>query len=104
MLTGMTRKTSKILVILCMGMVFALGISCQLHASAHTHGMPSDGHDDHHDQTSSSATEGMACLAADIPSIDWLPALSALKYDVSLPPLKPLVPAFELDIPPRSSL
>ena len=101
---SMTRKTSKILAILCMSMVFALGVSCQLHVSAHTHGVPSDGHDDHHDQTSSSAIDEMACLAADIPSIDRLPALSALKYDASLPALKLLVPAFELDIPPRSSL
>jgi hypothetical protein len=104
MLTGMTRKTSKIFVILCMGVVFAAGVSCQLHVSAHPHGMPSGGHHDHHDETSSSASDEMACIAADIPLIDRLLALSALKYDVSLSALKPLVPAFELDIPPRSSL
>jgi hypothetical protein len=87
-----------------MGMVFALGISCQLHVSAHTHGIPSGSHDGPHDETSSSASDAMACIAVDIPPIGRLLALSALKYDVSLPALKPLVPAFELDIPPRSSL
>jgi hypothetical protein len=104
MLTGMTRKTSKAFVILCMGVLFALGISCQLHVSAHTHGIPSGGHDDPHNGTSSSANDEIACIAADIPSIDRLLALSVLQYDVSLPVLTPLVPAFELDIPPRSSL
>jgi hypothetical protein len=46
----------------------------------------------------------MSCIAAVIPLIDELLALSALKYDVSLPVVKPLVPALEFDIPPRSSL
>ena len=100
----MTRKTAKLVAILCMGIVFALGVSCQLHASPHTHGLPSSGHDDHHDETSSSTIDDIACIAAVIPSIDRLHALSAFKYEGLLPVAKPLAPTFEVYIPPRSSL
>ena len=104
MLAGMTHKTFKIAAILCMCIVFALGISCQLHAAPHVHGVSSSSHDDHHDETSSSTIDDIACLAAVIPSIDRLFALSALKYDDSLPVVKPLVATFEFYIPPRPSL
>jgi hypothetical protein len=100
----MTRKTAKIFTILCIGTLFAMGVSCQLHASPHTHGLPSADHDDHHDKTTSSAVDDMSCIVAVIPFINGLLVLSALKYDISLPVVKPLVPAFEFDIPPRSSL
>jgi len=100
----MTRKISKIFAILCMGIVAALGVSCQLHASPHTHGMPRADHHDPHDKTASSTLDDMACIAAVMPSVDRLMVLSALKYDVLLPVVKPLVPTFELDIPPRSFL
>src|SRR5688572_14704151 len=102
--TGMRCKTAKIFAILCIGIVFALGVSCQFHASPHMHGMPSAGHDGHHDKTASSTIDDMSCIVAVIPFINGLLALSALKYDVSLPVVKPIVPAFEFDIPPRSSL
>ena len=106
MLAGMTHKIFKSAAILCMCVVFVLGLSCQLHASPHVHGMSSSGHDDHHhhDETSSSTIDDIACLAAVIPSINQLFDLSALKHAVSLLSMKPLVPAFELFIPPRSSL
>lgn len=101
----MIRKRSKILAILCLGIVLALGVSCHVYASPHTHGMPSGSHgDEHHNQNASSTFDDVACLVAVIPSIDWLLALSALKHDVSHPVVKPFVPAFELDIPPRASL
>jgi hypothetical protein len=100
----MTRKISKIFAIFCIGIVAALGVSCQLHASSHTHGMPRADHHDHRNKTASSTLDDMACIAAVIPSVDRLLALSSLKYDVLLPVVKPLVPTFELDIPPRSSL
>jgi len=105
MFTGMTCKTSKILAILCMGIVFALGISCHAYASPHTHGMSSGSHDDdHHDTNTSPSFDDLACLVAVIPSIEPLFELSALQHDVSLPVVKPFIPAFELDIPPRASL
>jgi hypothetical protein len=105
MLTGMTPKISRFLVLLCISMVFALGISCHVYASPHTHGFPSGSHDDdHHDKNASSSFDDAACLVAVIPSIEPLLNLSALKHDVLLPVVKPLVPAFEFDIPPRSSL
>jgi hypothetical protein len=100
----MRRKTVKISAILCIGILFAMGVLCQLHASPHTHGPPSADHDDHHDKPTSSTVDDMSCIAAVLPLIDELLALSALKYDVSLPVVKPLGPAFEFDIPPRSSL
>jgi len=104
MLTSMTRKTSKIFAILCMVMMFVAGLSCQLHTSPHTHGIPSGGHDDHHDETSSSAIDDIACIVAVAPWMDRLLTLSVLEYDVSLPIVKSLVLAFELYIPPRSTL
>ena len=97
-------KTSKIVTILCIGIVFALGVSCQLHASPHIHGLPSAGHHDHHDKTAASTTDAMSCLVAVIPFIAGLLPLLALKHDVSFPLIKPFVSAVELDIPPRSSL
>ena len=100
----MTCKTSKILTTLCIGIVFALGVSCQLHASPHTHSIPDDGHASHHDESSSSSIDDMVCIAAVIPPIDGLFGLLALKYDLSPPALKPLLPAFELYIPPRFSV
>jgi hypothetical protein len=100
----MMRKTSKIGAILCIGIVLALGVSCQLHASPPIHGMPSAGHHDHHDKTAASTIDDMSCTVAVIPAIDGLLPLSALKHDVSFPLIRPFVPAFELDIPPRSSL
>jgi hypothetical protein len=100
----MTRKISKIFAILCIGIVFVLAVSCQLHASPHTHGMSRTDHDDPHGKTASSSIDEMACIVAVMPSVDRLLVLSALKYDVLLPVVKPLVPTFELDIPPRSSL
>jgi hypothetical protein len=105
MFASATRKTSKILVILCIGIVFGLGVSCQLHASLHTHGMTRVGHDGaDHDNPSASTIRDMACIVAVIPSIARLLVLSALKYDGLLPAVKPLIPAFEFDIPPRSAL
>ncbi len=105
MLTGTTLKTSKISAILCIVIVFALGVSCHTHASPHTHGMPSSSHDDdHHDQNAPSTIDDMACVVAVIPPIDRLLELSALKFDASLPTVKPLIPVFEFYIPPRSSL
>jgi hypothetical protein len=99
-----TRQISKILAILCMGIVLGLSVSCQLHASPHTHGMSHVGHDDaDHDQTPSSTHSDMACIVAVIPSMTRLLALSALKYDVLRLAVKPLVPALEFDIPPRTS-
>ena len=104
MVTGMSHKVFKIVAIL--GMVFsvALGLSCHVHASPHTHGIPSSDHHDHHDETSSSMIDDLACIAAVIPSIDQLLALSAFRHDVSFSAEKPSVPVFELYIPPRSSL
>ena len=104
MLTGMPHKTFKTLAILGMIVVFALGVACQLHALEHTHGIPSSSHDDHHDETPSSTIDDIACIAAVMPSIDPFLALSAFKYDVSFSAVKPLMPVFELYIPPRSSL
>ena len=96
MIVGMTDKTSKIMAILCIGITILLGVSCQLHASPHTHAIPAGGHSDHH--------EDLACIAGVIPSVDELPALSYFTHDVSFRAAIPIVPSFELDIPPRSSL
>jgi len=105
MFMGMTRQTTKILVLLCIGMVFALSVSCHVHAAPHTHGIPSDNHgDDHHDKNASSTFDDLACLVAVIPSLEGLLTLSALEYDVSRRVVKPSAPAVEFDIPPRSSL
>ena len=105
MFAGITHQTSKILAILCIGIVFALGVSCNVHAAPHTHGIPSSHHDDdHHDGNASSTIDDVACLVAVIPSIDRLLELSSLRYEVSLPAGKPLVPALEFYIPPRLSL
>ncbi len=102
---GTTLKTSKISAILCIVIMFALGVSCHIHASPHTHGMPSGSHDDdHHDQNATSTIDDMACVVAVIPPIDRLLELSALHFDVSFPAVKPLVPVFEFHIPPRPSL
>lgn len=105
MFLGLTQPASKILVLLCMGIVFALSVSCHVHASPHTHGMPSGSHDDgHHDKSASSSFDDLVCIVAVIPSVERLLALSALKHDVSLPVVKPLAPPVEFDIPPRSAL
>ena len=104
MLTGITRQTFKIMASLCLLIVFALSVSCQVHAEPHTHGIPSAHHDDHHDDAASSTVDDIACIAAVIPSIDQLHVLSVLKYDLSFFVAKPVVPAFEFYIPPRFSL
>jgi len=104
MLVDMTYKTSKIIAALCIGIMIVLGVSCQLHASPHTHAMPAGGHQDHREDDSSSALDDLACIAAVIPSVDGFLLLSPLPHEVSLQAVKPIVPSFELDIPPRSSL
>ena len=104
MVAGMTDKTSKIMAILCIGITIMLGVSCQLHASPHIHAIPAEGHQDHHEDASSSILDDLACIAAVIPSVDGLPVLSFLTHDDSFQVVKPIVPVFELDIPPRFSL
>ncbi len=103
--TVMTQKTSKLVAILCVTIVFALGVSCQLHAEPHTHGSSHASHDDDYDdETTSSIIDDLTCIAAVIPSIGRLLVLSALKHDISFSSAKPLVPVFELYIPPRFSV
>ena len=104
MVVGMTDKTSKVRAILCIGIMIMLGVSCQLHASPHTHAIPAESHQDHHEDATASTLDDLACIAAVIPSIDGLFLLSPFTHEVSLQAVKPIVPAFELDIPPRSSL
>jgi len=104
MLVGMTDKTSKIIAMLCIGITIVLGVSCQLHASPHTHATPVEGHQDHHEDADSSALDDLACIAAVIPLVNGILLLSPLTHEVSLQAVKPIVPSFEFDIPPRSSL
>jgi len=96
----MTQKPSKMLVVLCMSIVFMLGFSCQLHASPHTHVSQAG---DHHDHTSSPASDGISCIVAVIPYIGNLLSLPFRSYDVSHHPAKRLAPPVEFDIPPRCS-
>jgi len=104
MLVGMTYKTSKIFAVLCIGIMIMLGVSCQLHASPHTHVMPPGGHQDHHEDADSSALDDLTCIAAVIPLVNGFFLLSPLTHEVSLQAVKPIVPSFGFDIPPRSSL
>jgi len=104
MLVGMTYKPSKIFAVLCIGSMIMLGISCQLHASPHTHATPVEGHQDPHEDADSSALDDLACVAAVIPSVEGIRLLSPLIHEASLQAVKPIVPSFEFDIPPRSSL
>jgi hypothetical protein len=104
MLMGMTDKTSKIIAVLCVGITIMLGVSCQLHASPHIHAMPSGDHQDHHEDADSSTLDNLACIAAVIPLVDGFLLLSPFTHEVSLQAVKPIVPSFEFDIPPRPSL
>jgi hypothetical protein len=104
MLVGMTDKTSKIIAVLCVGITIMLGVSCQLHASPHLHAMPAGNHQDPHEDADASALDDLACIAAVIPLIDGFLLLSPFIHEVSLQAVKPIVPSFEFDIPPRSSL
>ncbi len=106
MLADSAYKISKLFAILCIGIVFALGISCHVHASPHTHGSPSSHHDDdhHHGSNASSTLDDVACLVADIPVTELRLELRALQHDSLVPVIKPLTPSFEFYRPPRSSL
>ena len=104
MLLGMTYKTSKIFAVLCIGITIMLGVLCQLHASPHTHAMPAGGHQDHHEDADASALDDLTCIAAVIPLVNGFFLLSPLTHEVSLQAVKPIVPSFGFDIPPRSSL
>jgi hypothetical protein len=66
--------------------------------------MPSGDHQDHHEETDASALDDLACIAAVIPLVDGFLLLSPFTHEVSLQAVKPIVPSFEFDIPPRSSL
>jgi hypothetical protein len=102
MLVSMTDKTSKMIAVLCIGITIILGVSCQLHASPHTHALPAGDHQDSHENAASSALDDLACVAAVIPSVDGILLLSPLSHAILLQAVKPLVPSFELDIPHRS--
>lgn len=104
MLVGMTDKTSKIFAVLCIGIMIMVGVSCQLHASPHTHATPAEDHQDPHEDADSSALDDLACVAAVIPLVEGFLLLSPLTHEVSLQAVQPTVPSFEFDIPPRSSL
>jgi hypothetical protein len=104
MLLGLPRQTSKIIAVLCIGIAFILGVSCQLHAASHTHARPAGDHQDHHEDSAASALDDISCITAVMPSVGELLSLPFLNYDVSPHVVKPLVPVLELDIPPRSSL
>ena len=101
MLVDMTRNPAKMLVVLCMGIVMMLGVSCHLHASPHTHTIQAGDHQDHHDHASSPAFDDLACIVAVIPYIGNLLSLPFRNYQVSHHPAKRLAPSVEFDIPPR---
>jgi hypothetical protein len=101
MLLDTRRKTSKIIVMLCAGIVLTMGVMCQVHTAPHDHALPAGSH---HEDDASPPFEAFSCVTAVIPSVDLFPVLLFLMFYAWLPPLKPLAPAFELDIPPRHSL
>jgi len=101
MLLGRWSKTSKIIATLCVCIAVVMGVICQLHAASHTHATPAGGH---HENAPEPTFDAFPCATAVIPSVDFFPVLLFLTLYVLLLPLKPLVPAFELDIPPRHSL
>ena len=86
---------------LCVCIAVVMGVMCQLHTAPHEHAIPASGH---HENSSSPLFNALSCVMAVIPSVDLFPVLLFLMFYVWLPPLKPLAPAFELDIPPRHSL
>jgi hypothetical protein len=101
---GMTDKTSKIFAVLCISIMIMVGVSCQLHAPPHTHATPAKSHQDPHEDADSSAFHDLACVVAVIPLVEGFFLLSPLTHEVSLQAVQPIVPSFEFDIPPRSSL
>lgn len=105
MLLGMIGKASKMIVVLCIGTMFMLGVACQLHASPHAHAVSAGDHQDHHGNTSSSVFDDMSfCIVAVVPSIGNLLSLPFLDHDISPHVIKPLTLAVEFDIPPRFSI
>lgn len=86
---------------LCVCIAVVMGVMCQLHTAPHDHALPASGD---HENSSSSTFDAFSCVTAVIPSVDFFPVLLFLMLYVLLLPLKPLMPAFELDIPPRHSL
>jgi hypothetical protein len=100
----MTRKTSKMLAVLCIGIVFMLGVSCQFHAAPHSHVMVAGDHPDHPEPPASSAVDDLSCLVAVVPYIGTLFSLPFFTHDLPHPVVKRLVPAVEFDIPPRFSI
>lgn len=104
MLLDMTRKTAKMLAVLCIGIVVVLGVSCHLHASPHTYVMVAGDHQDHHGHTASSVFDDLSCIVAVMPSIGNLLSLPFFNHDISYPVAKRLAPAVEFDIPPRFSI
>lgn len=78
-----------------------MGVICQLHAGPHTHASPAGGH---HEDTPTPTFEVLSWTTAVIPSVDFFPLFLFLMLSIWLPPLQPLAPACELDIPPRHSL
>jgi hypothetical protein len=87
--------------VLCVGVAVVMGVMCQLHIAPHDHAIPASGN---HENSSSSTFDALSCVTAVIPSVNLFPVLLFLMLYIWLPPLKPLAPAFELDIPPRHSL
>jgi hypothetical protein len=101
MLLGSLGKTSKIVAMLCVCIAVVMSVICQLHAVSHTHATPPGGH---HEDAPASTFDAFPCATAVIPSVDFLSVLLFLMLYVLLLSLKPLVPAFELDMPPRHLL
>jgi hypothetical protein len=100
----MTRNTSKMLAVLCMGIVFMLGVSCQFHAAPHSHGSVAGDHPDHSEPAAASAADDLSCLVAVVPDIGTLFSLPFFTHDLSHPVVKRLAAAVEFDIPPRFSI
>jgi hypothetical protein len=100
----MTRNPSKMLAVLCMGIVFMLGVSCQFHAAPHSHVRVAGDHPDHSEPTAASAVDDLSCMVAVVPDIGTLFSLPFFAHELSPPVVKRLAPAVELDIPPRFSI
>lgn len=101
MLVSVTHNPCKMFVVLCMGIVMMLGVSCHLHASSHRHIIEAGHHQNHHDHDASPAFDDLACIVAVIPYIDHLFALPFRSYHMAQHPMKRFAPAVEFDIPPR---
>jgi hypothetical protein len=97
-LVAMQQKRLRSLAWGCVCIVLLMGLVCQLHAESHHH----DAAAHHHDDMASNAFDKMACMAAVLPAIYVSPVPLILPYEGHAQAPTPLVPAFELDIPPRT--